>query len=222
MRLIFKYDLNKEWDNLLRGLGSKNHPGELPAIVLEMQKDGIDLKNKNDVLVFFRNKLSENKIDIDREIEQSEFNWTKISKEAEKRFKNIFSTDLDLGDITVYLTLNRRCGYNVDKKYFFVSFLKNNKNATIIHELLHFYTYKLLLKDFIDQGINRNDFNDYKEALTFLMNTNFQDLLEGFEDQGYPKQAKLRKFLILTWPKCKNVSDLTELTIKKYFKNKKQ
>lgn len=217
MKLIFKYELDKELDNLKRGLASKNHPGELPELVLEMKEKGIDLDNDDECLAFFQEKLKDSEIDPDKRIESCNERWSSIAQEAERRFKELFQTEDELGEITAYLSVNRRCGYDIENKYFFVSFFKSNTNSTAIHELLHFYTFKYLLPIFMERKITRNDYGDFKEALTFLMNEKFSDLLEGYEDTGYPKQAELREFLIKKWSEDKDIYKLTENVITDYF-----
>lgn len=217
MKLKFDYKIEKELDNLNRGITSKNHPGEPPEIVLEMRNNGINLENEAQCIEYFDKKLKESNINPNERIIQCNQRWSYIQDEAVKRFQELFKTSKDIGEITTYLTLNKRCGYNIKEKYFFVSFFKSNTNSTIIHELLHFYTYEFLLPRFIDLQISRNDFNDFKEALTFLMNEKFEDILDGFVDKGYPEQKELREYMLKKWFECEDLYELTDIVIVNYF-----
>ncbi|MCX6808161.1 MAG: hypothetical protein NTW50_00645 [Candidatus Berkelbacteria bacterium] len=216
MKLDFKYDLEKEFTNLWCGKGSLNHSGaKSTEIEQEMIDQGIDLEDKPAVLGFFDHKMKSSGINIETKIESLSKEWQKISVEAETRFKKLFNTDHDLGEVSAYLTFAKRCGYNTDQRFFFVSVNRNHPNNTAIHELLHFYTHLLYEKRFKDQGLPYQDFNDFKEALTFLINTDFQDLLDDV-DLGYDKQRELRKFLQEKWPSCENVEDLAHIMIEKF------
>lgn len=210
MKLHFKYDLSMEHVNLQCGLGSLNHSGELPKLAQEMIDSGIDLDDKNAVLRFFDNLMKSKNVDVTKKLHTLADEWSRISEEAERRFKKLFITDLDLGEIDVYLTASMRCGYNIEKHFFFVSVDRVRPNKTIIHELFHFYTHKLYEKLFEDNGLSRQQFNDYKEALTVLINSEFRDLLGGNPEKGYDRQRDLRIWIENSWPNHKNVGSLTD------------
>jgi len=176
---------------------------------------GINLDDKTRVLEFFNNKMAEKKIGLDKRIGELASDWSIVQSEVAKRLKDLFRTDLDLGNITVYLTVSKRCGYNHEKNFFFVTIDGECPRKTIIHELLHFYTHKLYENDLKSQGVDNTQFNDYKEALTFLVNTNFSDIVSPAKDFGYEKQKELRKYLEHEWRNCRDVGELTE-KYKKY------
>ena len=94
-------------------------------------------------------------------------------------------------------------------------------NHIILHELLHFYSYQYILPLFKESDLGYEKFNDFKEALTFLLNTNFSDLLNGNHDNGYEKQKELRAYLENNWHKFKNVISLTKFVLKDYYITKK-
>lgn len=54
--------------------------------------------------------------------------------------------------------------------------------------------------------------DDLKEALTFILNTDFNDLLL-VEDKGYPAHQKLRKKLKKIWEKEKNFNKFLDKAI---------
>lgn len=215
MKISFKYNQAMEWDNFRRGLYSINH-AQMTKIAIAMQKQGIDLENKSQVLEFFKNKISNENIDIEKHRKKMILNWVKINEETIKRMDKLFKGSLEK-DITAYLTLNRRCAYNIDKNYFYTDIYSENSNSTVLHELLHFYTYKFVLPMFKKHHLDYEAFNDYKEALTIILNTDFNDLLDGFQDEGYDKQKDLRIYLEKNWPKFSNAIDFSEFVIKNYF-----
>lgn len=215
MKINFKYDLNMEWDNLRRGLHSINQP-QMTKIAILMQKQGIDITNKAQVLEFFKDKIANENLDMEDCKQKAIQNWQKIEKETIKRMDRLFNGSLEK-DITAYLTLNGRCAYNVDKNYFYCCIYENS-NSVVLHELLHFYTYRFILPMFKEKKLNYEKFNDYKEALTIILNTDFIDLLDDCEDEGYEKQKELRAYLEKTWPKFNNIPELSKYVIKNYFK----
>ena len=222
MKIVFKYNLGKEYDNLRCGIGSLNHPGELPEMAQKILKQGIKLDDKDAVLAFFNRQMKKENINIGDKLADLGKEWDPIAMEVEKRLKKLFNTSLELGEVTAYLTVSMMCGYNTKKNYFFISLRRIHPNKTIVHEILHFYTHALYEKQFEDLGLPFEDFNDYKEALTFLLKTNFSDLLQGDLEDGYEKQEKLRTFLKSKWPHCKNINELTNVTLRQFFKYEKQ
>lgn len=217
MEIFFKYDLEKEYDNLLCTMGSLNNPDEFPPLAQKVLDMGIKIEDKSSVLHFFENEMENKKIKLKDKINQLTKGWNSIASEVEKRLKELFNTDLDLDNITSYLTISMMCGYNTEKKYFFISVDRVHPNKTIVHELLHFYTHALYEKRFEDLGLSFENFNDYKEGLTFLLQTNFSDILEGDLEDGYKKQEAIRSFLKSKWPSCKNINELTGITVQQFF-----
>lgn len=216
MKINFKYNLEMEWDNLKGGLNSKNHPGVLPPLAQDMADDNLDYNNKKIVIDFVKKKILSLKINPNDEISKIRKNWEKIETEAVKRMNALFGQSLNY-NITVYLTINFRCSYNIDQHYFFVNMLSQSTNHIILHELLHFYTYQSILPIFKENRLDYDQFNDFKEALTFLLNTDFDDSLDGKKDEGYDKQKDLRIYLEKNWPKFRNVVDFSKFVIKGYF-----
>lgn len=214
----FQYDKNLEFDNLQHGLGSLNHGGKPSPIVQLMLDKEINLDDKKQVNDYFKKFSIKKEINISEEIKKTKRNWLKIEKEVKLRLDKIFKYSINFNNIIAYLTLNTRSGYNIQQNYFYVSIFSKNQNAGIIHELLHFYTHKALLQKFIDKKISKNDFNDYKESLTFLINGNFSDLIPDFVDTGYLKQKKLRNYLISVWQKNQDIKKLTDIFINEYLK----
>lgn len=216
MKIHFRYNLEMEWDNFQRGMHSKNHSGKLFPLAQEIKDNQLDFNDKKVVLNFIKNKTALLNLNPTEKISKIKKDWEKIETESTKRMKTLFDTSLN-HDITVYLTISSRCGYNIDQHYFFVNMFLKNTNLIMLHELLHFYTYQTILPMFKKQKLNHDKFNDYKEALTFLLNTNFNDLLDGTLDNGYEKQRDLRIYLEEKWSKFDNVIDFSKFIIENYY-----
>ena len=77
-----------------------------------------------------------------------------------------------------------------------------------LHELLHFYTHQLIEPLFVKARV-RGRHNDFKEALTALLNLEFADLLDQ-PDCGYPQLQTLRKVVSAKWQAGKNVYDIAQ------------
>lgn len=217
VKISFKYDLAKEYDNLQCTMGSLNHPESLPQLAQEILGQGIKIEDKTSVICFFDDKMKSKKINIQDKINELDKGWNSITSKVDARLNKLFNTDLDLGNITSYLTISMMCGYNIDDKYFFISVDRVHPNKTIVHELLHFYTHALYEKRFENMGLSHEEFNDFKEGLTFLLKTDFNDLLTGNLEDGYPKQERIRAFLKSKWQNCKNINDLANLTLRDFF-----
>jgi DNA-binding Lrp family transcriptional regulator len=214
MKLLFLYDIEKEFVNLWNGLRSRNHPkDELPSIVQEMLQKGVNLEDKEEVKNFFKNKIQELKFNPGLAIQKIKQKWDLIQEEAIDRLDKLFEGKL-LFDITAYLSLNERCSYNYKEKYFFIYAYAKNTNLIILHELLHFYTLTFIAPIFKENKIPKEKFYDFNEAITFILNTNFSDLLEGDKDLGYEKQKQLRSLLEKQWSSCKTIKNPSHYAIK--------
>jgi hypothetical protein len=68
-----------------------------------------------------------------------------------------------------------------------------------MHELWHFYTWHKFGES-EQKRIGIKKYNDIKEALTVLLNTECKDLFpEGVEDAGYPQHQEMRSEIIKLW-----------------------
>lgn len=205
VKVIFKYDLNKDVDNFIRGTRAKNssNPTKLQDIYNTQNSfDYVEFK----VEKFLREYIAQISFNADKSIKELESDWGKIEVAFLKRIENIFGIFYPAAEITIYLTTNQRCTYNIRENYFFVNFSSKFPNGTIMHELFHFYTWHAFHEDLIKKGINESKFNDIKESLTELLNIEFADYMEGFHDDGYLQHAEMRKKVKILWEKEKNLS----------------
>ncbi len=197
MKTIFTYNLEKDAENFLKSLNSQNNKKRT-----KFQEEYIAVCSEDfdeqKVREFIQRYLKENTIDTAEKLREIENNWKLIEDEFIKRCEKIFSfTCPDL--ITVYLTTNNRCTYNIPENYFFVYLNSKSTNAILMHELFHFYTWHAIGKQLVDNGLSKENYNDIKESLTELLNIEFADLMDGIVDEGYPQHQELRARIRESW-----------------------
>lgn len=114
------------------------------------------------------------------------------------------------------------CPYNPEKDWFMVSANAPlaRQVATACHEILHLQLIHYYLDYCLAQGLNKKQFEDLKESLTFLLNEPvFKNFYLAY-DSGYPNHVRQRRQLQRVWEKEKNFLKLLNAGIK-IFKNKK-
>ena len=203
MQILFKYDENMDMKCLLsKGAGSNNSPTKMTKTYELLVSQVDDLGDETKVKEFIRRFIRENNIDIANNLSEINKNWIEVANKFEEIATRIFRTNLNQ-DITAYLTITGRYPYDTKENYFYVSLLKTNINATIMHELWHFYTH-LKFGDYIDR-LGASKYNDIKEALTVLLNIECKDLLGEEVDSGYPQHKDLREKIIQLWADKKDI-----------------
>ncbi len=213
MGLKFAYDIAMEPVNVKYGAESRNHGGKLSNFTQKMQDSGVDIDNAEQIIAYCETVLKERSINPAERVRLAQAGWDRIEIEVETILKRLFETDRGIENITAYLSVNDRFGYNPQKGFFFTTIYDDNVNKICVHELLHFYTYRETLNIFKDSGVT-NLFNDYKEALTVLLNLEFKNVLSG-EDKGHLRQQGLREYIKTTWQSGDTVPEYTKRQINK-------
>src|SRR5690606_4849438 len=133
---------------------------------------------------------------------------------ATEVFEESFETNWNPGTITGYLTLSERCPYNIQKKYFFISATNDllTPIATSLHEIQHFYSHHIL-QPLFEKSNSIEKFNDFKEALTVVLNNQFELVLEK-KDAGYSQHQKLRKWIFENYLQNKSILEICKDYIK--------
>jgi len=82
----------------------------------------------------------------------------------------------------------------------------------VMHLFFHFYFFDYCLK----KGLTEEQAMDLKEAVTVLLNYEFEDIIEK-EDSGYPDHKSLRHLISEEWKKLpeKNFEKLLDIIIEK-------
>ena len=203
-QIIFKYDFNKDVDNFIRGTRAKNNSKPTKLQEIYVSRNGTDY-DESKVKEFLRTYSNQISFDSEKSIKELQENWKKIESSFLERIEAIFKISYPVSQIIAYLTINQRCTYNIPENYFFVNFSSKSLNRTIMHELFHFYTWYAFHNDLIVAGINEDQYNDIKESLTVLLNTEFSDLMEASQDDGYPQHVEMRQRVEELWNQSKDL-----------------
>lgn len=196
--LEFSYDLDKDVDNFLRGTRSKNSSKPTKLQQLYIDKHG-SAYSEDLVREFIKSYIAETEFNPDEAIQKIENDWRPIEQNFLSRCNTIFGTTYPASTIKVYLSTNARCTYRIKDGYFFFYVQAKSPNMVLMHELLHFYTWEVFHAELEASGVTPERYNDIKESLTDLLNTEFVDLMDGAVDEGYPQHAQMRAHVRKLW-----------------------
>ena len=151
---------------------------------------------------------------IKEELRALERHWRKIENRFFKKLEQIIQESIFRKDFKCYFTSGFMCPYNDKENWFMVSMWHSLPMSitTICHEIFHLqflHYYKKYCRKFLSE----KQTEDLKEALTFILNTDFSDLIL-VNDSGYPSHQKLRKELEKIWHKRKNFQEFLDKAIK--------
>lgn len=209
MKLRFTYDIDKDVENLIKGSRSVNSSKPTAFHLLYAEKHGMALEPAK-ARSFIEGYLSENKIDPAKEAIAMEKAWLSIADRFVEGCEKLFGVTYPRDTIDVYLTTNNRCTYSIGGGYFFVCMRGKQPNATVMHELLHFYTQEAFYDRLIARGLTGMQYNAIKESLTELLNVEFADLMGGDVDAGYPQHAAMRARLRTLLSEGKGLSEAVD------------
>lgn len=198
MKIHFTYDIEKDIDNFIRGTNAVNSKKPTKFQIAFSEKYGDNFEPEK-VRVFIEEQDRETGFDAQKEVAAVEKRWKIAEPIFIERVEKIFGISYPAPIITVYLTHNERCTYNIEQNYFFVKIGSEFSNNTLMHELLHFYTWHAFGKKLLDKGLSKLAYNDIKESLTELLNLEFSDLLNGKPDIGYPQHQETRAKIRELW-----------------------
>ena len=213
MKVTFDYDKNKDiWCLLTKGKSSFNSP--LPTGVYKKLVETVGGNpNETSTSTFIDKYLTEHDYNVSKYTILYQSAYDIISDRFRKIAEKVFGMSLDQ-EITAYLTVNNRCPYDIERKYFFVSISKNSPVSTVMHELWHFYTWYRFGISW-EEKIGKAKYNDIKEALTVLINIECKELLpENTQDKGYPQHQELRNKIMELWGKKPDIEFVwNEITV---------
>ena len=154
------------------------------------------------------------KLNLSSETERIENAWQPIERGFLKKVESIFGIPSPLDYVRVFLTTDTRCSYSIENGYFFVSVSRPFQNKTIMHELLHFWTWWMFHQEVESGRMTKECHNDVKESLTELLNIEFQDLLDGARDDGYPQHKEMRAMAGKVWIETRDIKQTFEALAK--------
>lgn len=222
MKVVFKYNLEKDIENFMiakRSLGHGGKPSKLQTLYEEKYGQNMNLEKLREFIVNFS---KENKIDFAERARVLQKSWSKVNDEVFCRLEEIFKVQLPTEKIVAYLTINDRCGYNPGLRgqwYFFVNIKARFPKKTCIHEIFHFYThycFEALLKE---KGLSRQEFYEIKESLTEIINHEFVDLMNA-KELGYKEHKEMRQKISELWKKEKDIKKVIDKMIKEMERNR--
>ncbi len=183
--MIFNYSHEMDVKNFLKCFTSRNNPN--PTKLGRKYLEIFQTPTEPHASMF----LAVQGIRLEAKAEEISRAWRKIEHEALKRMRGMFGFHLNPLP-SVYITTETRCTYCIENNYFFVSFDCKESNSTIVHELFHFYTWHAFHNLLREVGVSKEKYNDIKESLTEILNTDFTDLLGDNCDTGYPQHEEMR------------------------------
>jgi len=141
----------------------------------------------------------------------------KIDKQKDeiiKRLEKIHSRKFPVEYIINKYTTFNCCPYQYkpDKDWFGIFFSKEVLEIEIelnvfVHELMHLFFHTYFDKTCMKKGLNKEQTQDLKEAVTIIINSEFKDIVEQ-EDKGYKIHRELRNQISKIWKKDKNFDNL--------------
>lgn len=140
--------------------------------------------------------------------------WKKIESRYFKRLERVTSKPIFIREFKCYLTTGFMCPHDPKDNSFMVSLWHSIpwNITTICHEIFHLqflHYYERYCRKFISE----KKLDDLKEALTFILDADFKDLLLC-KDKGYPAHRKLRRELKKVWEEDKNFNRFLDKAIK--------
>ena len=168
MKLHFAYNIEKDIENFIKGTNATNSKKPTKFQISFSEKYGENFEAEK-VKAFIEEQDKVNGFDANKEIVAVEARWKTAEPIFIERVEKLFGISYPAPIITVYLTHNERCTYNIEQNYFFVRIGSEFSNNTIMHELLHFYTWHAFCKKLLDYGLLKLANNDQKKTF----NTHF-------------------------------------------------
>jgi hypothetical protein len=225
-KVIFKFDKEKDLENIWKTCNTKQYDygagfKELVTKNILHICEGKKFKDCKKELEETMSHIYKNPI-VEVIVKSFNESWKKVDKEYFKRLERIMHTSLKINEIPVYLTNSPMCVYDPRKNSasFFTHFY-GNISWTInvaMHELMHIYFHNSKYWKICEREIGRRKTFDLKEALTVLLNSEFNDLMIN-EDEGYEIHKELRKYIFKEWEKEKDFDSLIDKSIKWIKKN---
>jgi hypothetical protein len=196
MRIIFKYDSSREYQNFRLTFRSLNHKRP-SARQLEFFKRYQRLTPVN-ARRFAQQFCRERNVSPHSALKNIRRQWQSVERLFFQRADRVFRSRLTQQKITVYFTIHDRCSYNLERGYFFIHGHLPSTNKTIMHELWHWY-FHFTVGATIHKLFGQRAYNDIKESLTVLLNDICSDLMPGVMDVGYPQHRRLRRLIRTTY-----------------------
>lgn len=141
--------------------------------------------------------------------------WGLREKDFFRILKEITQKPVLRDNYTCYFTSGFMCPYNEKENWFMASMwhCAAFSITTICHEIIHLHFLSHYRKYLVKKGLNKEQIENLKESLTFLLNEPEFTSVILCNDNGYPAHKKLREQLKQIWSKDKNFKNLIDRAI---------
>jgi len=215
-KVTFKFDKEKDlwniWETCNSSSSWHNFKKTVPSRFLEMC-EGKEFSECRKKLSEYTKKMHNSGL-IEIFVKAVQEAWNKINDEFFKRLERIMKHPICSENFMGYITTVIRCPYDEKEPSFMISFFRDLTHVlcTSGHEIMHIQFHNIYWKK-IEKEIGKEKTADLKEALTVLLNLEFQDLW-FVDDIGYEPHQKLRKFIEEEWKKEPDFDILIKKCIK--------
>lgn len=171
------------------------------------------VKNTNKLREYLQEKYYGNG-KIDEFIEFIKNSIKDIDIEGEQN--QIFGTNINLGEIKIYVTTFHRAPYDTEDNSFFIIYRDHGCLDTvtgIYHEINHLYFHRLFDEFFNTTKVSDEQAQDIKESFTVLLNPYLDK--HGFPlDDGYDIHKKLRAYIQTDYQEKRSVEAVVKDIVK--------
>ena len=215
-KVILKFDKEKDlfnlWETCNKNIELHDFKKNLTPNIIKLCEDKSFDECKRELEKVMRKVYNSGLIEIF--INALQEAWNKINHEFFFRLERVMKKPICASEFTCYITTIKRCPYNYKDYSFMVSlfFSLPQGLATIGHEIIHIQFHHTYWEK-VEKEVGKKKTADLKEALTVLLNLEFNDLWFSI-DCGYPQHEKLRKFIKEEWKVDKDFEILMDKCIK--------
>lgn len=206
MKITVAIDINKDALNWWHACNKSSYGIDWKTRISQRLQQQIVGKTKKEAFSFLlphikklykKNHINKIKLKVQRAFDSH-------ANSIQKRMEEVTGQPLYRQSFTVFLTTFPRGPYNVEQGYNLSWIEKSNGQHidSFLHELLHYQTIWYFRKENLNR-INKNDFEQVKEALTVILNNTFKDM-RSRPDFGYPIHVRLRTDILSFWKKTRN------------------
>lgn len=223
-KVEFRYDIFKDGGNIYRVLTSQplfdkdNESRVLKGLEIgfieQVKKEENSLKKQEIIANYLIEFLSQNKNFIEEKIKSFSEQWGKINDRYFEKLSSILDIKIPQNNIyIVYLTNAGSCPFNVFENWLMVRLKDKKIDTTVAHEIMHIEFVKVYGYLYRNSNLLAKQFNDFREAITVLLNEECGDILSR-PDYGYQEHQELRNKILELWRKDKNFKNLIDNSLK--------
>jgi hypothetical protein len=210
-RVIFKLSFEEDLKNHTdvpfgRNLTGKTQKDYLPQRLQELIKGKNKVQSKKIIKKYLEDIYRNKRIFLNLAIKQAGQAWRTVEPKFFKRLEKLTKRKICANKFTAYLTLIQSCPYSDKHMTFMFSYLTPTVSIINIcaHEILHIQIKNMYRKELSELSKKQRWY--LIEALVFLLNEEFSDLLP-FKEKSYSAVQKLMEKLTMLWQKNKDFEE---------------